>query len=51
MEKYVGYKRNVTVKAGAASPSWQKNMHENGNRKKFFFQLANRWMVIPSSQT
>ena len=43
MEKYGGYKGNATVKAGMALPSCQKNMHENGNRKNSFFQLANRW--------
>lgn len=43
MERYRRYQGNATVNAGMASPSCQKNMHENGNRKNFFFQSANRW--------
>lgn len=50
MEIYGRYKGNATVKAGMASPSCQKNMHENGNRKIFFFSWLTDGVVIPSSQ-
>lgn len=51
MERYGRYKGNATVKAGMASPSCQKNMQENGNRKNFFFfSWITDGVVIPSSQ-